>query len=267
MFFDAYGVLNGAGGAFTWTEATLQHLAATEFPFYVVSNDSSNLVPGISAKLNRGAAKPVVTDEQVISSGIVCQHYVETHFEGASLVYYGEPKSLGYLDAAKRVDHVMDAEDGFSYDAFVVLGNGEVDWRTSLDRSVNLIRNLPEAALLAPNPDILFYAGQDKVGIAAGSLACLLERAVGRSFKYFGKPHKDIFDFAFNKALKEISSELNPADILMVGDNLHTDIKGANAMGFGSCLTLSGNTTRQNYDLECHNSGSKPDHVVDSISL
>lgn len=267
VFFDAYGVLNGAGGLFPWVADSIDNLRKLNIPFYVVSNDSSNLISGIVKKLTPKGRPSPFDESQIISSGLICQNYIAKNLNGKTLVYFGEEQSIGYLQNGGDVIHIRDISTAESADAFVVLGCGGMDWRTGLDKSVNFLRANPTCELLAPNPDLLFYAGESQVGIAAGSLAGLIERAIHRPFHYFGKPHRVIFEFAYAKVQQDLDKPINPHDILMVGDNMFTDIPGAKDMGFKSCLVLSGNTTSDNFESEKMQAGMTPDFVCESIAF
>ena len=56
------------------------------------------------------------------------------------------------------------------------------------------------------------------------------------SFEILGKPGRALFELALAQA------ECRASEAVMLGDQLHTDIKGANLAGFSSCLVASGVT-------------------------
>lgn len=78
-----------------------------------------------------------------------------------------------------------------------------------------------------------------------GSIIALLNVVTGRMPKDFGKPNRQIFDYAFK--------QLNVSRPLFVGDTLTTDILGAQNAKIDSVLVLSGNTTRQIWEAEKSN--------------
>ena len=53
----------------------------------------------------------------------------------------------------------------------------------------------------------------------------------------------------------------------MVGDNLWTDILGANQLGYSSALVYSGTTTAANLSEMIKRSRAKPTHVCDKAAL
>jgi len=70
-----------------------------------------------------------------------------------------------------------------------------------------------------------------------------------------GKPHPAIFQ----SALKSL--EVEAENVLMVGDRLETDIKGANTLGIDSAAVLTGITSRE----EISKSTIQPDFIFDDL--
>ena len=69
----------------------------------------------------------------------------------------------------------------------------------------------------------------DREEYCAGSVAKLFEE-IGGKVIYFGKPHSFIYDMCLKKNEKT----------LVIGDNLRTDIKGANNFNLDSIFISSG---------------------------
>ena len=65
--------------------------------------------------------------------------------------------------------------------------------------------------------------------LCAGSLARVFEE-LGGEVVYFGKPHKEVYKMCFNSNEK----------VLAIGDNLRTDIKGANNLNIDSIFITEG---------------------------
>ena len=58
--------------------------------------------------------------------------------------------------------------------------------------------------------------------------------------KYFGKPFVDIYNYAEDQINQQVSSILEKNKILAIGDNLKTDICGAQNYEIDSLLILNG---------------------------
>ena len=65
--------------------------------------------------------------------------------------------------------------------------------------------------------------------LCAGSIAKVFEELGGEAV-YFGKPYKEVYDMCFNSDEK----------VLAIGDNLRTDIKGANNLNIDSIFISDG---------------------------
>src|SRR6185295_18293801 len=73
-----------------------------------------------------------------------------------------------------------------------------------------------------------------------GSTAAFLEASTGRAAYYLGKPNGYMFHRARRK-LSEVSMSA-PEQVVMIGDTMETDIRGAVEAGMQSFLVLSGST-------------------------
>jgi NagD protein len=70
----------------------------------------------------------------------------------------------------------------------------------------------------------------------AGALAAYLEASTGRRAYYLGKPNPYMF-FRARRLLHRQTHE-----VMMVGDTMETDIRGAIEIGMQACLVLTGST-------------------------
>tara|TARA_B100000029_G_scaffold195666_1_gene193766 strand:+ start:1314 stop:2132 length:819 start_codon:yes stop_codon:yes gene_type:complete len=83
--------------------------------------------------------------------------------------------------------------------------------------------------LVCTNPDLIVDRG-DKRELCAGSVAQVFEE-IGGKVEYFGKPYSNVYNLAANIKNKKV---------LCIGDNLKTDIKGANLLNFDALLISNG---------------------------
>ena len=82
--------------------------------------------------------------------------------------------------------------------------------------------------LICTNPDLIVHRGSIEE-LCAGSVAKVFEDLGGKVI-YFGKPHKEIYNMCFESNEK----------VLAIGDNLRTDIKGANNLNIDSIFITEG---------------------------
>ena len=101
------------------------------------------------------------------------------------------------------------------------------------EKDLNYYKNLFEKNLdkemVCTNPDLIVDRG-DKRELCAGSVAMVFEK-MGGKVVYFGKPYPEVYNLSINNKGKKI---------LSVGDNLNTDIKGANLLNYDSLLISNG---------------------------
>ena len=83
--------------------------------------------------------------------------------------------------------------------------------------------------MIYTNPDLIV----DRGGIrefCAGTVAMVFEK-MGGEVIYFGKPYPEVYNQSVDNKNKRI---------LSIGDNLNTDIKGANLLNYDSLLISNG---------------------------
>ncbi len=92
----------------------------------------------------------------------------------------------------------------------------------------NLLKEDISKILICTNPDLIVHRGK-KEELCAGSVAKLYEE-IGGKVIYFGKPYKEVYKMCFKDNEK----------VIAIGDNLRTDIKGANNMKIDNVFILNG---------------------------
>ena len=83
--------------------------------------------------------------------------------------------------------------------------------------------------MVCTNPDLVVDRGNNRE-FCAGSVAKIFED-LGGDVEYFGKPYPLIYTQ---------SADIKKKNILCIGDNLNTDIKGANVQNFKSLFIMNG---------------------------
>ena len=95
--------------------------------------------------------------------------------------------------------------------------------------------------MVCTNPDLVVRRGFEEE-YCAGTLAEIFKNLGGKVI-YFGKPHPEIYKFCIKKDEK----------VLIIGDNIRTDIKGANNMNFDSLFITNGVHKDEFFDLQIQN--------------
>ncbi|MEZ0486770.1 TIGR01459 family HAD-type hydrolase [Fibrella aquatica] len=266
VFFDAYGVLKNAHGLIPGVDRTINALIQTEKPFYILTNDASRSPDQLAESYAR-LGLPMVTADRIVSSGMLAREYLQLKVSHGTVAYLGTDTSAHYIENADM--HALpirevDLNDAADITALVLLDDEGFDWNTDLNKTVNLLRlrNIP---VIVANTDATYPVSGNRVAVAIGGVADMLERIVGKQFIRFGKPDAQLFMFAFDLLRERMTIGKN--EILMVGDTLKSDILGGNKFGFDTALVLTGNTPAEDVDLRIKATGIIPTYVCESAAV
>ena len=103
------------------------------------------------------------------------------------------------------------------------------DHDKDLDYYKKLLEKNIKKKMICTNPDLIVDRGNQRE-LCAGSVAMVFEK-IGGNVIYFGKPYPEVYNQSINNSKKKI---------LSIGDNLNTDIKGANLLNYDSLLISNG---------------------------
>jgi HAD superfamily hydrolase (TIGR01459 family) len=242
FLLDAYGVLVSGSGALPGAAAFLQRLRAAGKPYLVVTNDASRSPATAEARFQRMGLD--VGAERILTSGmLLADHYARAGLGGAPTIVLGTVDSRDYVRDAGGV--VVDADDD-SARVVVVADDDGYPFLDTVNEVVSvLFRRLDrgqETALVLPNPDLIYPMRPGAFGITAGAIAGLIELCLdlrqpggGARFVPLGKPHAPMFEAAARRL-----GDLDRRRLVMLGDQLATDILGANRFGIDSVLVETG---------------------------
>ena len=98
----------------------------------------------------------------------------------------------------------------------------------NLNKYFSILKKIKKRNLkiICANPDLIVHRG-DRAEYCAGSIAKLYEK-MGGLVEYFGKPYRNIYEYIFRILKKNSKKKIYKSKVLVIGDNLNTDISGAN---------------------------------------
>lgn len=246
IFLDVYGVLLNAAGLYDHTPHLMHWLQSTGKPFMLVSNGSSRTLAE-SAKAYRKQGLPV-SEQEIMTSGLLLKHWAETAgMTGQPVHVVGRSASFDIITDAGLTPAGADED----VSAVVIINQAE-PLLTKIDDALTLIIRHLDAGkplkLVVPNPDCLYPRGVAAFGITAGAIAELLEGALAKRygagselrFTRLGKPYPLIFEQAQHKLSELWQKPFAKEKILMIGDQIATDIRGALEYGLGAMLYQGG---------------------------
>ena len=137
----------------------------------------------------------------------------------------------------------------------VVGANRNLTYR-ELNHGMRLVLN--EAELICSGTTQFFKGTHNSdtgYFIGESAIAQAISHATGKSIRYIGKPFPEIF----NQVLSDFNVTAN--DVVMIGDTLNSDIRGANSLGITSILT----TNDRIIDINSIVHDDKPSYSVKNI--
>lgn len=203
-------------------------LLATGTPFLFLTNNSAPTAEDLAVRLRHLGVHGLSAKHFYTSAMNTADFLSETH-PNCTVFVVGE----GGLVAALH-EHKI-ANDAISPD-YVVIGEGAAT-TDKLTKAHELIEK--GARLLATNPDNWCPVSSQKTRPGAGALAAFLEASTGRRAYYLGKPN----GYMFQRARRKLADSLSKVEhVVMIGDTMETDIRGAVESGLLGYLVLTGST-------------------------
>ena len=262
ILFDAYGVLAGSKSVLPEAPAAIEFLNRLGKPYFVLTNDASAL-PETRAARYAAMGLPIEAGRIITSGSLLAGYFRENGLVGARCLTLGTEDSVRYVEAAGGnpvgYDEDFDAlivgdQSGFP---FLEVADGAL---SALFRKIDAGRSV---RLVLPNPDLIYPEG-DGFGFASGTVAAMFEAALALRypampelrFDRLGKPHPAIFREALRRG--------GTMDMAMIGDQVETDIKGANDFGIASALVETGVSA---YDLSRLPKVARPTYRMKSLAV
>ncbi len=266
LLIDAYGVLVYQTGALPHASEFIQHLNDTQKSYFIVTNDASRLPEQAAASYMKRGLQAELLPERIITSGsLLIPYFAEHQLQGANCVVLGPEGSQDYVRRAGGV--IVSPFETDDVDVVAVCDDAGYPFLETIEATMSVLFRRFDAGkhthLLLPNPDLIYQKNENNFGFTSGSIALLLEQAFHLRFLHeefrflrLGKPHTPIYEQAFQRA--------QTRNLVMIGDQLRTDIAGANAYGIDSALISTGLVQLQNQHLPPE---WMPTYLLESLAL
>jgi HAD superfamily hydrolase (TIGR01450 family) len=260
ILFDSFGVLASSNAVLPGAVELIAGLNRMGKTYFVLTNDASALPESRSQKYANLAL--TIQPDQIITSGsLLTRYFADEKLQGLRCVMLGPEDSVKYVEIAGG--EVVPA--GADFDAVVIGDQAGFPFLETMDQVLtDLFRktdNGQDVRLILPNPDLIYPDGNG-FGFASASIALMLESALklrypergDLRFIRLGKPHEAIFAEALRRS--------GTRDMVMIGDQLETDIKGANDFGLDSVLVGTGIAI---HDLSSAPESMRPTYTMRSL--
>lgn len=191
---------------------------------------------------------PCDRDDVITSATITADFLADRHPDRSVFVVGEDPLREELREADLGV-----TDDPETAGVVVASMDRQFDYDTLSDALAALDDGTP---FYATNPDRTCPVADGEIPDAAGMIGAI-EGVTGRDLdRVLGKPSETTVEAATGRL------GADPADCLLVGDRLETDVAMGNRAGMTTALVLTGVTDRA--DLE--SASVRPDHVVESLA-
>ncbi len=205
--------------------------------YLLLTNNATATGEEYSEKLARMGVQ--VPADRIVTSGQATAAYIRHAApEGCGIYVVGmQPLRDALFNSAENADKRYYPDDE---NPRYVIQSGDFNLvYNSVKRACIHIRH--GATFIATNADPVFPSEEGLIP-GAGSVGALLRTATSKEPLVIGKPEAAMYELA----LEQLGADR--AEAVMIGDNLVTDIEGANRLGIPTILTLSGVTSAAEYE-------------------
>lgn len=258
LVLDIDGILIMGRKPIPGSSEFLARLRRRRLPFSLLTNDGNHSIAEKRALL-RHCGLHIGADEITSCADGLVELAARKRLKGKRFFIVGDLGKPNYAArAGLRITRSVDALpkcDG------VIVGESNYDWEPVINGVVNHFIRHPRQPFIVPNPDEC-YPSRRGLRIAAGGTARFIQRVLAAHDVtiepvYLGKPYRPIFEHSHALMERRMGRKLEKKRVLMLGDSITADVRGAVDFGYRSALFLTGLTTEANL----RRSAVKPDMV------
>jgi len=162
--------------------------------------------------------------ENVYSSGEASLSYLKKNHLGDKFYHIGPSRDFDLF-----VEFENNKKKDINESSYILCTGLFEDQGKNLNYYKELFKDQTKKKMVCTNPDLIVDKGSQRE-LCAGSVALVFEK-IGGEVVYFGKPFPEVYNQSIDNKKKRI---------LSIGDNLNTDIKGANLLNYDSLIISNG---------------------------
>ena len=233
FFIDLWGVIHNGVQLYPEAINVLKKLNQLNKRFVLISN-----APRPSKSVEKyltNLKMDKVFLKNIFTSGEAALQTLKKNIYGEVFYHLGPKRDADLIRGLEKNKTSLDKCD------FILCTGLFEDKMSSLKYYENLLKKYTKLKMVCTNPDLIVHRGS-KIEYCAGSIAKIFEN-LGGGVVYFGKPYPEIYKFCIKKN----------ETILAIGDNIRTDIKGANNMKFDSLFITGGVHKKEFFNLATKN--------------
>ena len=246
ILFDMDGVLYVGDRPIEGAAETLDWCRREGIPFRFVTNTTSRPRAALVEKL--AAIGIATTVDEIITPPVAANAWLRDHVDGPVAAFVPERTRAEFADLPLAADDATRA-------AAVIIGDLGEDWDfAALNRAFRLVFEQPDTPLVALGLT-RYWQAEDGPRLDAGPFVRALEYALGSEAVVMGKPGRGFFEAAL------ASLGVEPAQAVMIGDDIRGDVDGAMQAGLAGVQVRSGKFRESDLGL-----GIEPTAVIESIA-
>ncbi len=222
FYVDLWGVVHNGVSLHIEAIKVLQEISKRKKNYILLTNAPR---PNYAVKsfLEKLGMEKEIRDH-VFTSGEAALIYLKKNLSDNFFFHVGPPRDF---DLFKNFED-MKSENIENCDYILCTGLFD-DYDQDLKYYKDLFEKNIQKKMICTNPDLIVDRGNTRE-LCAGSVAMVFEK-MGGEVVYFGKPYPEVYNLSTDNKNKKI---------LAIGDNLNTDIKGANLLNYDSLLISNG---------------------------
>lgn len=242
LLLDLDGVFYVGGKTIPGAEECVRLLQDQDIPHLYLTNTTTRSLADLEKKLSDlGLTVPA---DRILSAPVAAAHYLEAH---------GMTRCQLLVRDRVKADFPKVHEDDHHPEAVVI---GDIGNAWSYEILNQAFRHLIDGAVLVALHHNRYWQAEDGLRLDIGAFVAALEYAANTQAVVMGKPSAAFFATALE------ALDLPAGEVAMVGDDIESDIGGAQAAGIHGILVRTGK-----YRAElAHRTGVLADTEIESIA-
>lgn len=247
ILFDLDGVLYEGDHAVAGAAAAVDWFETRNIPHLFLTNTTSKPRASLVEKL---AGFGIHSDSgNFLTPPVAASHWLKQHVSGRIALFTPTATRADFTDL-----QLCDESAESGADAVVIGDLGDAWDFSTLNRAFRLLHSNPEAKLVALGMT-RYWRASDGLRLDTAPFVKALQHATGREVVVLGKPARAFYMTAIDML------QQRPEDTIMIGDDIRSDIEGAQQAGLRAILVGSGKFQRCDLDL-----GITPDAFIDTVA-
>ncbi len=246
VLLDIDGVIVLAWEPLAGSLDAVERIRSSGMQVRFVTNTTSRSAAQIAASLRSAGLE--LEDDELITAGVATREFLESEHPGASCLVLND----GSMDDLAGI-RLVEPDDSSVADV-VVIGSGGPGF--AWEHINRALRALLDGAVLVAMHGSLVWRSAEGVSVDGGAYAQMLARCADVEAVVVGKPSPRLFLAGC------ASMDCEPAEVVMVGDDVHSDVLAAQDAGLTGILVRTGKFRPKVLE----GLSTPPDSIVDSLA-